>query len=146
MEYYWWLIIALVLFIFEILTPGFVIMWFGVGALVAAACALLGVDNLTVQIVACIAVSLVLVTLSRTLFKNVFIKNSPGNDIKTNAEALIGKIGVVTVPIDNNASSGRILIEAQDWSARSADNSIIEIDSKVKAIKIDGAKFIVERI
>lgn len=144
MAYYWWLIIALALFVIEILTPGFVIMWFGVGALVAALLSIFRIESLTIQIVSFVVVSLVLVILSRTIFKNVFIKNSP--DMKTNADVVLGKIGIVTDEIDNNLSTGRILIEGQDWSARSDDSSVIAKDEKIVIIKWVGATLIVKKI
>ena len=144
MAYYWWLIIALALFVIEILTPGFVIMWFGVGALVAAIISFFNPDTLTIQIISFVVVSLVLVILSRTIFKNVFIKNTP--DIKTNADFLIGKIGIVTEDINNNFSKGRILIEGQDWSARTEDGTVIAKDDKIEIIKWSGATLIVKKI
>ena len=148
MEISWWLwlIAAMVLFIIEIATSGFVVMWFGVGALVACALDLVGVHNVYVQVIVFGIVSFVLVALSRTIFKNVFMRSSPGSKIKTNIEVMIGKTGVVTTRIDNSLSQGRVLVEGQDWSARAIDNSIIEPETKVKIIRTEGIKFIVERI
>jgi membrane protein implicated in regulation of membrane protease activity len=146
MEYYWWLVIAIAFFILEILTPGFVIMWFGVGALVASLLDLTGIHNLYVQVIVFAIVSILLVYSSRTIFKNFFIKNSPGNDIKTNVDALIGKIGIVYEDIDNHQSTGRIMVLSQDWLARTADDSLITKNEKVKVIKTDGIKLIVEKI
>jgi membrane protein implicated in regulation of membrane protease activity len=148
MEISWWLwlIAALVLFMLEIATSGFVVMWFGVGALTACVLDLMGIHDVYIQVIVFAIVSLVLVTLTRTIFKNIFMRASPGSKIKTNTDVMIGKTGVVTQQIDNDLSQGRILVEGQDWSARSVDNSIISADAKARIIRIEGIKLIVERV
>lgn len=144
MAYYYWLILALILFAMEIIVPGFVILWFGVGALAAMLLELLGVHNMIIQVVAFSVVSLVFVAASRTIFKKYFLKESPGNSIKTNMDVLIGKVAVVTEEIDNTVSKGRIIIEGQDWPARSADGNIISTSTKVSILRTDGNKLIVQ--
>jgi membrane protein implicated in regulation of membrane protease activity len=146
MNAFWWFIAALALFALEIIVPGFVIMWFGVGALAAALLDLLGVHDLIWQVIVFAIVSLIGVGMSRTLFKNFFMRRSPGSKLKTNADALIDKNGVVTEQIDNSLSKGRIYVEGQDWSARSENGEIIEPDTKVRIIKYEGVRLYVEKI
>lgn len=144
MEFYIWFIIGLGLCALEIATPGFVVLWFGVGAFCAGIAALFGVDNLVMQIVIFSVISIVLLLLSRTMFKNIFLKGSPGAELKTNSEALIGKSGRVTDEINNTESKGRVVVESQDWSARSANNDVIASGTKITVIRTEGAKLIVE--
>lgn len=146
MDYYIWFIAALVFFILEIVTPGFVLMWFGVGALVSGLLELAGVHNATVQVVVFVLVSILLVTLSRTIFKNFFMRASPGSGLKTNMDALVGKVGVVTERIDNELSNGRVLVEGQDWLARAADNAPIDPGARVRITRFEGARLTVEQI
>ena len=143
MQYYWWFILALALSVIEIITPGFVILWFGVSAAIVGIIDLLGIHNFTVQVISFVILSLILVTLSRTFFKNVF-KRSPGEQFKTNMDLIIGKKGIVTSKIDNTISEGRVLVEGQDWSARSIDNSIIDKDAMIEVTSFEGAKLIVK--
>ena len=145
MEYYWWFATALVFFILEIIVPGFVLMWFGVGALVAGLLALLGVVNPMAQVAVFVTVSLIMVALSRTLFKNVFMRHSPGAGLKTNMDVLVGRTGIVTIAIDNEHSAGRILVDGQDWSARSLDAGWIEISSRVEVTGFEGVRLLVRR-
>ncbi len=140
-----WFIAAILLFVLEIITPGFVLLWFGVGALVAAVLDLAGIHSLTVQVLVFAAVSVLLVTLSRTIFKNVFVRSSPGSGLKTNTDALIDKVGFVTETIDNDRSEGRIVVDGQDWLARSEDGSLIEPHVKVRVVRYEGARLIVVR-
>jgi membrane protein implicated in regulation of membrane protease activity len=142
MEYYWWFILALVLSVIEIITPGFVILWFGVAAGVVGVLDLLGLHNFTVQVIVFAILSLLMVTLSRTFFKNVF-KRSPGIQFKTNMDVMSGKTGMVTTKIDGSISEGRVIVDGQDWSARSANDSVIEKDVLITVVGFEGAKLIV---
>ncbi len=146
MDFYVWFIAALLFFILEIVTPGFVLMWFGVGALVSGLLDLAGVHNATVQVIVFVAVSILLVTLSRTIFKRFFMRASPGAGLKTNMDALIGKVGVVTERIDNELSNGRVLVEGQDWLARSSDNAPVDPGARGRITQFEGARLTVERL
>ncbi|MBL0175297.1 MAG: NfeD family protein [Ignavibacteria bacterium] len=146
MEYYWWFAAALLFFILEIVTPGFVLMWFGVGAIVAGLLSLFGVSNALVQAIVFVAVSLIMLSLSRTLFKNVFMRSSPGAGLKTNMDALVGRTGLVTEGIDIERSRGRVTVEGQDWAARSIDRAPITLSSRVEVTGFEGASLIVRRI
>ncbi|HEX8748385.1 MAG TPA: hypothetical protein VF717_14510, partial [Pyrinomonadaceae bacterium] len=55
-----WTVLGVILIIAEIFTPGFVLLWFGVGALAAALAGLVGVTSLTLQFLIFIAVSVAL--------------------------------------------------------------------------------------
>ncbi|MBT9156128.1 MAG: hypothetical protein DDT37_01112 [Firmicutes bacterium] len=65
-----WVILGLALMGFEMITPGFVIMWFGVGALMAALVAYLGFP-ITVQLLSLILTTVVLLVCSRSLAAKV---------------------------------------------------------------------------
>lgn len=58
-------------------------------------------------------------------------------DLKTNVDALVGKIGRVTVTIDNAQDQGRIAIEGDDWKAMSENNEIINAGERVQIVKVD---------
>ena len=66
-----WTVLGVVLIIAEVFTPGFVLLWFGVGALAAALAAFLGA-GLAAQFLLFIALSSILTALSRTIFANYF--------------------------------------------------------------------------
>lgn len=146
MEPLYWLIIGILLSAFEIITPGFVIICFGVSALIVSLLAFLGVSNLTVQVIIFSVLSLLFTVLSRTIFKKYLMKNSNFNKIQSSLEKLIGSHGVVIESINNDISTGRVMVNSENWAARSVDNSIIEKNFKIKVIKIDGIKLIVEPV
>ncbi len=144
MEYYLWFAAALIFFILEIVVPGFVLLWFGVGAAVTGLLVLLGVQSVGVQILVFVVVSIVFVALSRTIFKNIFMRKSPGAGLKTNMDAMMEKVGVVTETIDGDRSAGRVLVEGQDWSALAEDNGIIREKTTITVKGFIGARLIVK--
>ena len=48
---YWilWCILGAILIVAEVFTSGFVLLWFGIGALAAALAGIVGIDNLGIQ-------------------------------------------------------------------------------------------------
>lgn len=143
MEYYWWFAIALGFFIVEIMTPGFVLMWFGVGAIIAGLLDLLGIHDMFIQVIVFGITSIILVALSQTIFKNVLMRRSPGETLKTNMDAMIGKVGKVSEDINNEMSAGRVVVEGQDWLARSENDQRIAAGTRVKIVRFEGARLIV---
>jgi membrane protein implicated in regulation of membrane protease activity len=74
-----WLIIAAIFVVAEVLTSGFFLLWFGVGALAAAIMAMLGVSSLAAQTLVFLAVSVALVVASRTIFEKFFDRPADAN-------------------------------------------------------------------
>ncbi|MBE6932094.1 MAG: NfeD family protein [Ruminococcaceae bacterium] len=140
-EIVFWLCAMIVLGIMEAATVGLVCIWFAGGALAALIAAALGAP-VWLQIVVFFVVSAGLLALFRP-FARKFI-NSKGT--ATNVDANIGKTAVVIEPIDNLRGTGRVMIGSVDWTARSADGSVIEKDALVRVLRIEGVKVCVERV
>lgn len=140
-EIVFWLCAMIVLGIMEAATVGLICIWFAGGALAALISAALGAP-IWLQIVVFLAVSAGLLALLRP-FARKFInaKVTP-----TNVDANIGKTAVVVEPIDNIRGTGRVMLGSVDWTARSADDSVIEKDALVRILRIEGVKVCVERI
>ena len=134
MEYYYWLIAAIVLVIIEICTAGFGALCFAIGAAFSALVSGLG-GNLTWQIVVFVVVSLLTFIFLRPVVMRFLDKKS--KDVKTNAEAIIGRKGVVSERIDATQHTGRVAIDGDDWKAVSEDGSVIEKGADVEIIKLE---------
>src|ERR687883_265394 len=93
-----WTVLGVILIIAEVFTPGFVLLWFGIGALAAAFASLIGFNSLTLQFLIFAVVSVALTAASRTIFVNYFSRERAGNDLKTGVDALPGKVGMVVSP------------------------------------------------
>ncbi len=134
MEYYYWLIIAIVLLILEIMTAGFGVICFAIGGAFSALVSGLG-GNLTWQIVVFAVVSLLTFIFLRPVVIRFLDKKS--KDVKTNADAIIGRKGVVSERIDAEQHTGRVAVDGDDWKAVSEDGSVIEKGTTVEIVKLD---------
>jgi len=136
MEYYQiWLIAAIVLVIIELLTAGFGVICFAVGALFSALAAFLGVDSLVWQLLIFALASVLCFIFLRPVVLRFLDKKS--KDVKTNADALIGKAAIVSETIDSSANQGRVAVDGDDWKAVSADGSVINKGEKVEIVSRD---------
>lgn len=134
-----WLAILIIMVVIEIVTLGLTTIWFAGGALVAFISSLLGA-GLPIQIVLFILVSLLLLLGTRPLAVKYFNKDR----VKTNAESLIGTVGIVMQEIDNLHAQGMVQVNGQEWTARSTDDTVIEKGKEVLIEEIRGVKLIVK--
>ena len=143
MEYYYWLIAAIVLVIIEICTVGFGAICFAIGAGFSGLASALGA-NLTWQVLIFIAVSLLIFIFLRPIYLRFIDRKSV--DVKTNVEALIGKKGIVSERIDASQHSGRVAVDGDDWKAVSEDGTIVEKGADVEILKQESVILTVRKI
>jgi len=135
-----WVGLAVLFLIAEMITAGFALAWFGVGAAVAAVLALVKAP-VWLQIVAFGVVSGVLFTLSRTIFKKL-TKSSPQTGV--GSERLLGRVGMVIERIDPSTDNGKVRVYKEEWRANSADGKPVEVGTPVEVISIEGVHLIVK--
>ena len=141
MNAYIWLAVFVLLLVIEGFNPGLVCLWFAFGALIAFICSLLGA-SLVVQLIA-FAVSSALFVVFLRPFAVRFVNQKR---VATNADAVIGKEGLVTEDINDTLGTGQVKITGQVWSARTADGSELPAGSQISVLRIEGAKVIVKKI
>ena len=107
-----WLVFGAILFITEMLTPSFFLVWFGIGAVVAGIGAFLGL-GFGGQWILFFAVSFPLTLLSRRFAKRI-TKESP---IKSNIDEYIGEKAVVLENIDPLENKGLVRVKKEEWRA-----------------------------
>lgn len=135
MQYYQiWLIVAIILVIIEICTAGFGSICFAIGAAFSALAAGLGL-GVTWQIIIFAAVSLLTFIFLRPIAMRFLDRKT--KDVKTNADALVGRKGIVSERIDSTQHTGRVAIDGDDWKAVSANGSVIEKGVEVEVVKRD---------
>lgn len=138
-----WLIIAILLVILEICTAAFGSICFAIGAAVAAIAAGLGA-GLTWQILIFVVVSMLTFIFLRPFMLKFLDRKS--KDVKTNADALVGKQAVVSERIDAAQHTGRVAVDGDDWKAVSEDGSVIEKGTPVEIVKLDSIILTVKAI
>ena len=141
-----WTVLGVLLIIAEVFTPGFVLLWFGVGALAAAFGALLGV-GLPLQFLIFLFVSIILTAASRTIFVRYFTRDDKEGAIKFGAEALPGKVGTVVTSSRGALNEGAVKVFGSVWTAYPAEGEPpLEAGDRVVVESLRGASIFVRRL
>ena len=147
-NYAWilWAILGLVLIIAEVFTPGFVLLWFGVGALAASFAGLVGL-GLPIQFLVFCAVSVGLTLASRTIFSRYFTRREDeGGNLKSGVDALPGKVGTVVASSAGALKEGAVKVFGSTWTAYPAEGEDpLEAGDRVVVESVRGASIYVRR-
>ncbi len=116
MPWYYWLIVGILLCSAEIFVPGFVILWFGVSALIVSIFALIGLKSVF-QWLAFIILSLILIFSTRRFADKVAktFKEDVG------PESLLEKEAVVIEEIDSYEGKYLVKVNGSEWVGKIAD-------------------------
>ena len=148
-HYLWifWTVLGAILIVAEIFTTGFVLLWFGIGALAAAFAGLVGVDSIVLQFLIFAVVSIGLTIASRTIFVNYFSREKSGGDLKTGMDALPGKVGTVVSSSRGALNEGAVKVFGSTWTAYPADGEEpLEAGDRVEVERVQGASIYVRRV
>ena len=138
-----WTVIGIFLIVAEIFTAGFVLLWFGVGALAAAFAAILGF-GVGFQFLIFALVSIVLTALSRTLFVNYF---SRGDELKSGVDSLPGQIGTVIASSQGAMRGGEVKVFGSTWTAYPVDGEkLLTAGERVEVVRVAGASIYVRSV
>lgn len=131
-----WAILAVVCLIVELMTGGFFIICFAIGAVAAALSTLFG--GLALQVVVFIIFSAVSVFMVRPFALRYLHENKPAP--VSNADALLGRVGRVSETIVAGGF-GRVAIDGDDWKAQAtgtdtdiAEGSLVQVTGRESII------------
>ena len=142
-----WTVLGVILIIAEVFTPGFVLLWFGIGALAAALAGLVGLASLPLQFLIFALVSVSLTAASRTIFANYFLRANEGSDLKMGVDALPGKVGTVVSSSKGALHEGAVKVYGSTWTAYPAEGEEpLEAGERVTVERVQGASIYVRRI
>jgi membrane protein implicated in regulation of membrane protease activity len=134
-----WAIVAVLLAVGEIFTPG--LFFLGPVALAAVVAGLIAVvgAGVALQLIVFIAASIASVWFLRPIARRHL--RMPAQ-LRTGTAALEGAKAVVVQRVDLNG--GRVRIGGEEWSARSyMDDEVYEPGTRVEVVKIEGATALV---
>lgn len=126
--------------VLEAVTAQLVSIWFVIGAIGAFVAALFDA-SVTVQVIIFIAVTIIALIVTRPLVKKFVHPKKQA----TNADRVLNQKGIVVEEINNIKATGQVKVDGKVWSARSTDNSIIDVNEEIIIKEISGVKLIVER-
>lgn len=139
-----WLVAGVVLILAEMFSLGFILLWFGIGALVAALVAGLGFGP-AAQIATFIVVSIGLTAMSRTLFSQYFASGG-ADERKMGIDSLPGQIGTVTESSKGSLNEGAVKVFGSIWTAYPVDDLALTDGEKVEVVEVRGSSIYVKRI
>lgn len=138
-----WVIVALIFVIVEIFTSGFAVMCISFGCLFGAAASALNWGVKWQLLAFAIGTVLAFMTVRPLVYK-FFYKKS--HEVKTNADALVGRRAVATERIEGELHPGRVKVDGDDWKAVSLGAEPIEVGDAVEITAINSVILTVKKI
>lgn len=139
----WWVFVTvgILLMAMEVITPGFIIMWFGLATIVAAIPVYFGAST-SVVLITFAATLLILTVFVRRIFTN---RLTSKRGLNTNAASLIGQQAVVVETIDPVKATGKVRVRKEVWSATAKGTETLAVDQIVTVKALDGVKLLVAK-
>ncbi|HEX2641070.1 MAG TPA: NfeD family protein, partial [Pyrinomonadaceae bacterium] len=140
-----WVLLGVVLIVAEIFTLGFVLFWFGVGAIVAGLAGYLGL-GVGLQFLIFAAVSIGLTVMSRTIFSNYLPQNN-SPELKTGIESLPGRVGTVAEASRGALGAAAVKVYGSTWTAYPVEGeSELAEGDKVEVVEVKGSSLYVRKV
>lgn len=138
-----WVIIALVFVIIEMFTTGFAVMCISFGCGFGAVVSAFGCDIKWQLVAFAIGTVLAFLTVRPIVYKFFYNKS---HEVKTNAEAVVGRRAIVTERIEGDLHPGRVKVDGDDWKAMSLETTPIEVGEAVEITAINSVIVTVKRV
>ncbi|HZG54792.1 MAG TPA: NfeD family protein [Pyrinomonadaceae bacterium] len=140
-----WVVLGVILIVAEIFTSGFVLLWFGAGAIAAALAALAGAGY-PFQFLIFFLVSIALTAASRTIFTKYLMPEAEEGGYKSGAESLPGQVGTVVAASQGALLEGAVKVYGTTWTAYPAEGEEpLEAGARVVVERVRGASIYVRR-
>lgn len=137
-----WLVLGIALIIAEVFTLGFVLFWFGVGAIAAALVGVLG-GSFLLQFLVFAIVSIALTAMSRTIFAN-YLSNGEDDVVKMGVDSLPGQVGTVTMASKGALRESAVKVYGSIWTAFPIDGETeLTEGEKVEVVSVKGSSIYV---
>jgi membrane protein implicated in regulation of membrane protease activity len=138
-----WFVAAVLLIVAEMFTPGFWLASLAIGAGAAGVLALIPGVGAVLQTITFAVTSLASLAGVRPILVRRF-QIGPGAGVRTNVDALLGKVGTVVERIGPGAT-GRVKVEGEDWRGAAYDEAVLEPGTRITVIQVDGTMLMVEK-
>ncbi len=135
-----WLIIAVIFGIAELMTTSLTLVWFSIGALVMSFLAIF-IESILLQIIIFGVISVILLVIAT----KYLVDRDKDVKYSTNLQGIISKNALVIEDIEAY-STGLVKINGEQWTAISKNEVKIEKNKIVKIVAIEGVKLIVEEV
>ncbi len=138
----YWLVAGLALMVLEVVIPGLIVIFFGLGALIVAALTVFGlIQSLTAQLLIWVITSLLLVLLLRRQTAKIFPALEKRED---SPDDLVNETGITLGVVDGKSEAGRVRVQGTTWKALSHTGETIEPDTAVRVVRRDNLTLYIE--
>ncbi len=141
-EWQVWFVAALLLFVAEMIAPGFWLLSVAVGSIAAGLVSLVLPGVVAPALTFAAGTLLSLVGVRPFLLKHL---HPSGREIRTNVDALAGRVGIVSERIDPGTGKGRVVVEGEDWRAAALMDAPLEPGTRVMVVRVEGATLYVDK-
>jgi len=140
-----WLVLGVGLIVAEIFTLGFVLFWFGIGAMAAAFSGFLGA-GIGWQFLVFAVVSIALTAMSRTIFAK-YLPHNDSDVMKMGIDALPGQIGTVAAGSKGALQEAAVKVYGSTWTAfpENGEADLVE-GEKVEVVRVKGSTIFVRKV
>lgn len=139
--WHYWILAALVLFILEIFTPGFVLACLGIGAIGAGIVSFFTSFEIQLLVFGFICI------LSYIFIRPIALRYlNKETGFKSNVDVLKGKRATVTQAFDSKLMRGRVKIDGDDWRAETELEEKLKIGDVVEIVRVESNTLIVTKI
>ena len=141
--FWFWVFVAIVFAIAEVLTVALFALFITIGALGAAIASLLGFHAL-VQAIVFLVIGVAGIFLARPyLVERLHIGRA---SLKSGADSMVGQQTVLTEPIKGNGEPGHVKIAGESWPALTDDGSALPVATPVIVTALRSTVLIVRAI
>lgn len=139
------MVLGVGLIVAELFTLGFVLLWFGIGAVAAALVGIAG-GGFLLQFLVFAIVSVGLTAMSRTIFAKYLPHNDP-EAMKMGIDALPGQVGTVTTASKGALQEAAVKVYGSTWTAfpENGESELIE-GEKVEVVRVKGSSIYVRKV
>ena len=140
LSWFWfWVILSAILIVGEILTTGFFLLPFGIGAAAAAATTWFGLGPVG-QWIVFLAVSVPSLLLLKRFADHMTRSRDP---LRVASDRAVGKTGIVLEAVRPHGGGGRVKVGLEDWRAEPEDPVDIPEGSVIEVLRVEGTHLVV---
>ncbi|MDY4573993.1 MAG: NfeD family protein [Intestinibacter sp.] len=135
-----WLIVAIIFGVGELMTTSLTLIWFSIGALIVMLISIF-IESILWQVVVFAVISITLLVIAT----KYLVDRDREVKYNTNLQGIISQKAIVVEDIEPY-ESGVVKLNGEEWTAVSKDELKIEKGKVVEIIEIEGVKLIVREV
>ena len=135
-----WLIVAIIFGVGELMTTSLTLIWFSIGALLVMFLSIF-IESILWQVIIFAVISIILLVIAT----KYLVEKDKNVQYNTNLQGIISQKAIVTQTIEPY-ETGVVKLNGEEWTAVSKYETRIEVGKLVEVVAIEGVKLIVKEV